>query len=412
MKIRASNKEKARAWKQAHKDRSPAPALGTAMRMRYLAMFALPVYCVLATAYWIYGLAYERGLVGYLMYFDMVRIGSFSLKWVAIEAMVVLALPMLPLGYLRSFYSDRPGSVTQPAPDRPWRAFSLKIILGTGISIVFAAALICLVLAQIDRADQKRTVFEIDLDRSAELPADGTKFAQLRGVLRPDLEYQLSSSSSRYAYTPLVGSGWQPGQPVNYFHYRWIGSNTRSTQLPSTVPKRFEKTDSPSSSVFPVKLSQNALPTYVERSYSDKGMPLASPHYVVEDVEITPVGAAASQIDNIVAYGAGFGGALALIIMGVLGATNVGRARVLAATAGSALRVYVTADQIAHQKVIQVLLPGGGSLPIRLPRDAKQDDVFRPGGGDFASSTDLIVYLDVVDKQRLDELIYEWSKNA
>ena len=366
--------------------------------MRYLAMFALPVYCVLATAYWIYGLAYERGLVGYLMYFEMVRTDSFSLKWVAIVAMVVLALPALPLGYLWSFRSDRPGSFTQPASDRPWRPFSLKIILGTGISILIAAALVCLVLGQIDRADQKRAVFEIDLDRSAELPADGAKFAQIRGVLRPDLEFQLTKSSSRYAYTPLVGSGWQPGQPVNYFQYRLIGSNTRSTQLPIYDPKRFGKTAGPSPSVFSVKLSRNALPTYVERSYSDKGMALTSPHYVVEDVEITPVGGAASQVDNIVAFGTGIGGALALLITLMLVAINVGRARVLAATAGSALRVSVTAAQIAHQEVIQVRLPGGGSLPIRLPRDARQDDIFRPDGGDFASSTDTIVYLEVVAK--------------
>ena len=396
MKIGTGNKEKARAWKQAHKARSRVSAQAPAMR--YLAMFALPVYCVLAIVYWLYGIVYERGLVGYLMYVEMVRLDSFSVKWVAIVAMVVLALPLLPLGYLRSFYSDRPGSVTQPAPDRPWKPFSVKIIFGTGISILFAAALICLVLAQIDRADQKRTVFEIDLDRSTALPADGTKFAQLRGVLRPDLEFRLTKSSFHYAYTPLVGSSWQPGQPVNYFHYRMIGSNTGVTQLPSTIPERFRETASPSPSVFPVQLSRNALPTYVERSYSDKGMALASPHYVVEDVKITAEGGAASQVDNIIASGAGFGGALALIIMGVLGATNVGRARVLAATAGSALRVSVTADQITRQEVIQVLLPGGGSLPIRLPRDAKQDDVFRPGGGDFASSTDLIVYLDVVEK--------------
>jgi hypothetical protein len=359
-------------------------------------MFALCGYCALAAAYWFYGLAYERGLVGYLMYLEMSQTGSISLKLVAIVAMVVLALPALPLGYWWRFHSDMPGSFAQPSPDRPWRPFSWKIILGTGISILIAATLVCLVLIQIDRADQKRTVPEIDLDRSAELPAEGAKFAQMRGVLRPDLEFHLTRRSTHYTYIPLVGTGWQPGQPVKYFHHRsWISADSSPAQL---VPKHFGETDRRSPPVFPVKLSRNALPTYIERSFPDKGIALASPHYVVEDVEITPVGGAASQVDNIVAFGTGIGGGLALLITLLLAATNIGRRRVLAAAAGSALRVSVTADQIARQEITQVLLPGGGSLPIRLPRDAKQDDVFRPGGGDFASSTDLIVYLDVVEK--------------
>jgi hypothetical protein len=168
--------------------------------------------------------------------------------------------------------------------------------------------------------------------------------------------------------------------------------------LPNYVPKRFGETASPSPPVFPVKLSRNALPTYVERSFSDKGIALTSPHYVVETVEITPVGGAASQVDDIVEFGTFIGGGLALLITLLLVAINIGRRRVLAAATGSTLRVSVTAEQIARQEVIQVPLPGGGSLPIRLPRDAKQGDVFRPGGGDFASSTDLIVWLDVVEK--------------
>ena len=76
MKIGTENKEKARAWKQAQKARRQVSVPGIpsgssgeppakSTTKRYLAMFALCGYCVLAVAYWFYGLAYERGLVGY-----------------------------------------------------------------------------------------------------------------------------------------------------------------------------------------------------------------------------------------------------------------------------------------------------------------------------------------------------------
>src|SRR5262245_37615522 len=131
MKIGSQNKEKARAWKQAQRAGPQVSVQGSPsgegekspmkrMAPRHLVMFALWGYSVLVAAYWIYCLAYERGLVGYLMYLEMSWTGSISPKLVALVAMVVLTLPALPLASWQFVHSDMPLSFTPP-PDRPWR---------------------------------------------------------------------------------------------------------------------------------------------------------------------------------------------------------------------------------------------------------------------------------------------------
>jgi hypothetical protein len=171
-------------------------------------------------------------------------------------------------------------------------------------------------------------VFQADLDRG-QAPPEFAKFAALRGVLRSDREFHWvkENGSTNETWTPLVGSDWRAEEPVKFFHYRrWESAGTSGNSVPAWPGpqnpitrrmwlKRQGLSDEFSAprKTYPVQLSRNALPTWVEMKLRDQKIKLASPYYLAEKVELDANGKVISNPYGILIIGAFVSGSVMLI---------------------------------------------------------------------------------------------------
>lgn len=377
------------------------------------------VYAVVAGLYLVYGLIYEKGIVGYLIYYlGEDEGGGDSVSGGGGAAIVLYMFSLLGYFFLEDFINDDqrnstiPSITQEPPVDEPWRPISWKTFLSANVSILIVTMLIFGPYVWTDFVDQQRPVYQADLTRS-EFPEEDAKFATLRGVLRSDHEFHWvkENGSTNEVWTPLVGSEWRPEQPVKYIHYRrWESVATNSNPIPvwhgpqdptmrSKWLKRQGKSDESPGSTYTVQLSINALPTWVEMKLRDKGIKLASPYYLAEKVELDADGKVISNPYGILIIGTIVAVGLMLIANVIMVRKNMYRRRTLAQR--TMQRISVTAAQIANQAVIHIPTRNGEAVHIKLPRDAKQGDVFCPGGWegthwDNPSDNNFLVYLDVV----------------
>ena len=160
------------------------------------------------------------------------------------------------------------------------------IVLGLAPFVISVAAYGYVTV--VDANNQKRHIYQMDLSKSADLPAADTKFVELSSTLQQDYEYVLDEKSAmdtRHSYTPLTETNWRPGQPVKYFLY--IESHDQSRVIVGHINKQtggYEMPPShgPYASTFDGQIAQGTLPTYVKSGLERRGIQIAEPYYVLD----------------------------------------------------------------------------------------------------------------------------------
>jgi hypothetical protein len=260
-------------------------------------LFAVFVtYLVLAGAYALYSGITHTGLFGWIIDLQFRMFHEAELRITFFLTFFTLILPALPLGaYLkRQGYNigKRPNQVTaggqtlvyNQTNNRPPR-LSLLVLIGLAPFII--SVVVYGYVTVVDANNQSRQIYQMDLSKSADLPATDVKFVELSSTCQQDLKYVVDDKSgmtTRYAYTPLTGPGWTSGQPVKYFLYFKTEGET------DTIPGSFNSDTGrydvapprgPYRTTFAGQLSANSLPTYVKNAYERKGIKVADQNYVL-----------------------------------------------------------------------------------------------------------------------------------
>jgi len=256
------------------------------------------VYLVIGGGYALYSAITETGLFGLLVdvQFRLFQKAEMELTF-ALTVLIALT-PAIPLGtYLRKkgyrlgaktvrvvSPDGRSALVYTPVDERPPKLMWLLLI---GIAPFLISVVIYGYVTVVDANNTKRPIYQMDLNRSAELPASNAKFVELSGMCQQDLKYVVEDQSGltrRYAYTPLTPSGWTPNTPVKYFLYFETDGDTET--IPGSFNPDTGRYDVPPSkgayrTTFDGQLTPNALPTYVKNAYERKGITVADTSYTL-----------------------------------------------------------------------------------------------------------------------------------
>jgi len=282
-------------------------------------------YIMAVVGYVMYSLTTQTGLCGYLMDAQLHWFGVAYEKFTAAIAIMILAPPWVLISrYLKSKESSAVGATINATPgnlrSQPMSWKSLLII-------IVAPALIALptyyVLTWMDKRDQQREIYKVDLNRESAIPSDEVKFVHLTGVVRLDHQYRLEGDSRSVSmrrgstYAPLTGSGWTRERPIRFF------ISTTFTGDFDAKPVRsgsFSEQDA-APGTFDGKLTRNDLPTFVENEYKRAGLQIESPYFVLDRMSFRdgriPSAAESGQYYWIPMLGVGF--SMALLVGGSIG---------------------------------------------------------------------------------------------
>ncbi|HKV40100.1 MAG TPA: hypothetical protein VJX67_12880 [Blastocatellia bacterium] len=257
-------------------------------------------YLALVGIYLTYGYVTGTGLYGWFLDLQLRMFGKGYMEAAAILAFLVFFIPILPVArYLKRKEALPPGQLKQYAlsygqpgmagdprttKKRPeWKWLGVVGILPFLISV---GAYVY--VTKVDRDDQKRQIYQMDLEKSAELPAPDVKFVELAGVLQEDYQYRLSedmgASAQISSYMPVTNSTWDTSEPVKYFLYLksqgdtnvTIGHFDKQTNRYEVMPGK-----GPFASSFGGELSKGSLPTYVKNAFQRRGISAAEPSFVL-----------------------------------------------------------------------------------------------------------------------------------
>jgi hypothetical protein len=275
--------------------------------------------------YAMYSLFTETGLCGYLMDLQFQWFGVAYQKMTALVAIMILGAP----GGVVSSYIKRKEASIAGATNKAWpqgarsQSISWKVLLILSVAPTLIALPTYYVLIWMDQKDQQREIYKADLNRESELPPGDVKFVQLTGVVQLDYQYRVEEKSntgsraSANTYIPLTGSGWTKEKPIRFF------MNTTFTGYFDTQTKRSGSFSEQGVAAATVdgKLTQNGLPTYVEKEYQRAGLLIDSPYYVMDRMSFDngriPSKAQSQQYHLIPILGVGF--SLALLVGGSIG---------------------------------------------------------------------------------------------
>jgi hypothetical protein len=281
------------------------------------------IYMGAVFSYSMYSLFTETGLCGYLIDVQFRWFGEANQKMTVLVAIMILGVP----GMVIEWYIKINGGSIVGATNNAARqgARSQSITWKTLLILVVAPSLIALptyyVLIWMDQKDQQREIYKVDLNRESALPSSDVKFVQLTGSIQLDYRYQVEetwntgSGASEKMYAPLTSSGWTDGRPIKYFiNTTFTGYFDPKTKLHTSFPKQgvVETT-------FDGKLTQNNLPTYVEKGYQRAGLLIDSPYYVLDRMSFDNgrIPSKSREHYPILVMGVGF--SLAMLVGGSLG---------------------------------------------------------------------------------------------
>lgn len=244
----------------------------------FKALFTL--YFVAVFVYLIYCFITRSGLFGSVIGLLLDRFGEADLNIAALISMLILIVPAaILMGILR-----RVGVMAPPQPRtvtprrgallRQWLTLFVIALLVAGLSV--AAYFI---VNQINREDQTRTIYALNLDRTVVLPASDVKFIAITGTLQFDYAYQLETTTAGDTTTenfiPLTAARWKTNQPITYF------INTSLNGITTDKGFALFPDSGPFAGVFEGQLSQNSLPSFVAQKYEQSGLSLAKTYYVL-----------------------------------------------------------------------------------------------------------------------------------
>jgi hypothetical protein len=254
------------------------------------------VYLTIVGGYLVYGYAAKTGLYALLIDEQLKMFGKADGEIAMLIPFVVLLLPIAPVAqYVRkqerlarsqrgSVHGSTNSVAANPENLRQWiwlgAAALAPLLISVGAYVYLTGQ---------DSADQKRTIFHMDLAKSADLPAGDVKFIEIAGIFQQDSEYTLtednSGAKSGHRYGPLTDVNWNSAQPVKYVLYLGsqgvdqirIGHYDKQSGRFDTMPSK-----GPYNSTFGGVLSKNGLPDYVKSGLERQGLKLTEPYYVLD----------------------------------------------------------------------------------------------------------------------------------
>jgi hypothetical protein len=255
-----------------------------------LVKFFLFAYLIAAGAYVAYSVITQTGLGGYLMDWQLTHFGVAYEKLTFFAGFLLFLLPAAPVfNYIKrnelrgkvlaaSGNSQLIGTPIGKSRGLTWRGLLILAAVPTVIAVIAY-----FIVMYIDRTDQQRQIYKINLNQSQELTASDVKFVELTGVYQADYQYQLETKGAinrSNKYVPLTNADWNAKQPIKYFLYsdtNYNGYIDPQTQQIAVLPNRGTV-----AGTFSGKLTQDSSPTFVRNEFTRKGLAIASPHYVLE----------------------------------------------------------------------------------------------------------------------------------
>jgi hypothetical protein len=241
------------------------------------------IYLGAAFAYVLYSWIMENGLCGYLMDVQLRHFGVAYQKLTLVMAIGILAVPSAVVSSFVKRQELLAGITPSNFRTRPITSWNQVLIWGLAPAAI--AMPVYYVLMEMDRKDQQREIFKVDLNRGSALPAGDVKFVQLTGAVQLDYRYQLkkevrggSDDARIYTYAPLTGSGWTQGQPIRFFiNTTFTGYTDPQTKLSRNFPEQGVV-----AWTFDGQMFQNGLPTYVENEFRRSGLLIESQYFVLD----------------------------------------------------------------------------------------------------------------------------------
>jgi hypothetical protein len=241
------------------------------------------IYLGAAFAYVLYSWIMENGLCGYLMDVQLRHFGVAYQKLTLVMAIGILAVPSAVVSSFVKRQELLAGITPSNFRTRPITSWNQVLIWGLAPAAI--AMPVYYVLMEMDRKDQQREIFKVDLNRGSALPAGDVKFVQLTGAVQLDYRYQLkkevrggSDDARIYTYAPLTGSGWTQGQPIRFFiNTTFTGYTDPQTKLSRNFPEQGVV-----AGTFDGQMFQNGLPTYVENEFRRSGLLIESQYFVLD----------------------------------------------------------------------------------------------------------------------------------
>jgi hypothetical protein len=241
------------------------------------------IYLGAAFAYVFYSWMMENGLCGYLMDLQLRYFDVAYQKFTLVMAIGILAVPSAVVSSFLKRQELLAGII--PSNFRTWQMTSWNQVLIWGLAPAAIAMPAYYVLMEMDRKDQQREIFKVDLNRGSALPAGDVKFVELTGIVQLDHRYQLkkerrrgSDDAKTYTYAPLTGSDWTQGQPIRFFvNATSTGYTDPKTKLPRNFPEQGVV-----AATFDGQLVRNGLPTYVENEFRRGGLLIESEYFVLD----------------------------------------------------------------------------------------------------------------------------------
>jgi hypothetical protein len=236
-----------------------------------------------------YGVDVGRGFGGILFDLGMRWFGGVSPRMTAFAGYLILAIPSwiiavrrIPPGALESSPTgSSPAAPTESGP--PWSpARQWLVLLCVSLGLGAIPGLWYVIQDRQEAADLMQPIYQLDLAKSAALPAADAKFVIVRGYQVLDASYEYSKSlqggglKESFSYVALVEPGWTEEKPVRYI----VDSEWNPDYFPDTLTGRLERND---------------LPRFIRSGLAEAGVHLASPYYVIrratiQDGKITSTG--------------------------------------------------------------------------------------------------------------------------